>query len=136
MTRLCFPRLVSWLADYMEHIKPFNFKGRTCPVCVIPPEALGCKNKRTHSTRDCLGYERLWLQTQDPDIHPLQQAVAARTLTTRGMRPMQNAFWGLPAVRPGNSTRPTFAWHLPRPLETSNGMARGIPEKPRALQVI
>jgi len=53
--RLCFPKLVCWLADHMENATLYGIASNHCPTCIIPTDKLGeysGSGYLTHSHKD------------------------------------------------------------------------------------
>ena len=86
--RHCYPILCAWVADHMEHVSLLNIKSNACPRCEMDPNDFGDYSVRA-MPRDTSVYQAK-LEIGDEE--------AKRFLFERGVRPLENVFWGLSHV--------------------------------------
>ena len=98
--RLCFPRLVAWMADHLENVTLHGIQQNQCAVCEVRPEELGFHLRCSAAKRDYGKYGDLFNKLSDNN----QQA--EKELTGCSFKLLPSVFWGLPNVQQS---------HLPKP---------------------
>ena len=65
--RLCFSRLMAWIADHLGNVTSHGIQQNQCAVCEVQPEELGSHLRRSAAKRDYRKYEDLFNKMSDND---------------------------------------------------------------------
>jgi len=90
---LCFPKLVCWLADYMENARLHGIVSNPCPSCIIRTENLGEYSYTGYPTRSHRDYIAAYKESDATSLH------------ASGVKNIQNALRSIPSLNPPGLVR-------------------------------
>jgi len=96
-TRLCFPILLAWIADYAAHAALQGIGNKSCPKCEVPCEELDGDARRMYETRDYMLYREKALRREQAE-----GAGIAEYLQRLAVKIGNNIFTGLDRVSPAD----------------------------------
>jgi hypothetical protein len=93
LSRICFPRVVAWIADHLEYCTLYQIKKNGCPLCEVKLEDLG--SGRIGSSRNYNRYKQLC------------DRIDKRSLDAANVHPMKNSiFWGVDHIDSNHLWKP------------------------------
>ena len=100
-TRLCFPILSAWIADYAEHAALQGIGSKSCSKCEVPCQELGRDPQRMYETHDYMLYREKALRHE-----PAEVAGIAEYFQRLRLKIGNNVFTTLDQVSPTDLPKP------------------------------
>ena len=106
-TRLCFPILSAWIADYAEDAALHGIGSKSCSKCEIPCKELGGNLLKIYETHDYILYREKALRQALAEV-----AGIAKYFQQVSVKLVNNVFAGLNRVNPADQHKPDLLHNI------------------------
>jgi hypothetical protein len=97
-TRLCFPVICAWTADYSENINLHSIQSGHCHVCEAPKASFGSAASSPAPRRNFADYFLKLITATNTDVARSTRDAARQYLDDRGVRQTEGVFWALKSL--------------------------------------